>query len=182
MIDRAAFTSAMAALATALPASRPITEATYEVYWRACGELSDAEFQRGAEACLRRCRFFPVPAELLEAGRPAVDPAAEAGRALQRAVRLSEYSPVIGTWYSAERIRHELGEAAYQAFHACGGSSALRQLDDEFHGARVRKDFVECFIRIARRDRRLALPEPREPDLTPEPVRALIAGIAGGPA
>lgn len=166
MRDHAAFASSMTALALALP-GREITEPMLEVYWRALTSLTDAEFQRAAGEALRRSKFFPVPAELLEWGRPhAVDPVATAARTLARAELLTEYCPNSGTWWSGERIRKEIGEAAYQAFHACGGSPGFRQIDDPYHGPGVRKAFVECYLRVVRLEPRFALPTP---DVTGSP-------------
>jgi hypothetical protein len=177
--DRAAFTSTMAALSTALPtAGRPITEATFEVYWRALAPLSDAEFQRGAEVCLRRCRFFPVPSELLDAGRPVTDSAADAFRVMNRALLLTDYDPEGGTTWRIQRLREELGEATAQAFLACGGAPAFRQYDSPFHGAAIRKAFMESYQRSVLLEPQLALPA--GPDRTPNRLRELVAETSAG--
>lgn len=177
MTDRPAFAAAMAGLALALP-GRELSDALLELYWRALADLDDHEFARAAETAIRRCRFFPTPAELLGFARPPrVDSHAAAGRVYLQAQGLTEYCPNTGTWWSAERIRATLGEAAYQAFHACGGSAGFRLAEDPYHGPRVRREFVECFQRVVAAEPQAALPAPSRLDRTPEPVRVLSAGI-----
>lgn len=165
MIDKKRFSSVMLSLSLALKMyGRELSAELQQVYWNALQDLTDDEFEFAAAVVMRRDTEFPTPSQLLEiAHPPAEDPVTAAARTMDKALSLTEYCPRTGTWWSGERIRHALGEAAYQAFHACGGSAAFRQVDDPYHGARVRRDFVECYQRVLRADPLTSLPASRTP-------------------
>lgn len=172
MTDFPAFCSTMAALATALPSGRQLTEATYEVYWRACAELTDEQFQHGAEVCLKRCKFFPVPVELLEAGRPNDVPllASEAWVWLLRRARKGDLAD-----RSLEATTAEIwGECAARALVLIGGGREIRGAWEARDEHWLRKAFVEAFADAAFADPTSL--EPRPLDATPEAVKALVAG------
>jgi hypothetical protein len=165
MTDKKRFASVMLSMSLALKMyGRELSTELQQVYWNALQDLTDDQFEFAAAVVMRRDTEFPTPSQLLEIARPpAEDPQATAARMLDKALMLSEHCPHSGTWWSGERIRHTLGEAAYQAFHACGGSPAFRQVEDPYHGARVRRDFVECYMRVMRADPLTCLPVARTP-------------------
>lgn len=156
---------------------RELTDPMRDVYWRALATLTDDDFERAAEIILRSDTDFPPPARFLDVLRP--DAEAEAGRALARAWMLGkEVLPGEGCWWSAEKIRAEVGPAAAEAFHACGGSSAFKDVDSEYHGAGIRKAFIAAYRREVQLDVARALPAgPNTPALTTGQLLALASGM-----
>ena len=170
----------MLALAAGLKMyGRELDEVTTETYWRALADLTDDEFEAAAQAILRRETEFPPPAVILAVARPRTDPAAEAHRMLARAWSVGrEVIPGNGCWWSGEKIRTELGRAAYEAFHACGGSAAFRDLDDPFHGPRIRREFAEAWQRVVAQEPAAALPAPGAAPQLPPPAEPLVLRVA----
>lgn len=154
-MTRERFAAVMATLSV-LP-GRDVTEPLLEVYWRVLGDLSDAEMEGAATKALRSCRFLPTPAELLALARPR-NLAAEAGRVFEAVKALADYSPRAGDVWSETKIRIALGEAAADAFAACGGSAALRHGDEVW----TRKHFVEAYQAHPPADPPPALPASRK--------------------
>lgn len=167
MKDRQRFSSTMLSLAAALKMyGKELTTATQEVYWTALGDLTDEEFQRAAALLIRRETEFPPPVMFLDVIRPS-NPTADASRALARAWELGkQVIPGQGCWWSGDAIREKVGPAAYEAFHACGGSSAFQNLDSEYHGPRIRRDFIEAYQSQVAAGPQRALPAPTAPLLT----------------
>lgn len=179
MKDEARFASIMASMALVLPMfGRELTADLQEIYWRALATLTDEEFETAAHALMRTETQFPPPARFLDVIRP-TNLTAEANRALARAWDLGkQVMPGHGCWWSGDAIREKVGPAAYEAFHACGGSSAFQQLDSEYHGAGIRKLFVEAYRSqvAAAPERALPAPSPETQLLTAGQVLALAAG------
>lgn len=177
MKDEARFASVMASMALVLPMfGRELTPDLQEIYWQALAALSDDEFETAAHALMRTETQFPPPARFLDVIRP-TNLTADATRALGRAWDLGkQVLPGQGCWWSGDAIREKVGQAAYEAFHACGGSSAFRDLDSEYHGPGIRKAFVEAYRNqvAADPDRALPLPKPELPQLSTGQV--LLAG------
>jgi hypothetical protein len=161
MKDEARFASVMASMALVLPMyGRELTADLQEIYWHALAGLSDQEFETAAHALMRTETQFPPPARFLDVVRP-TNPTADATRALARAWEFGkQVIPGQGCWWSGDAIREKVGPAAYEAFHACGGSSAFQNLDSEYHGPGIRKAFVEAYEQATRNDPRTALPSP----------------------
>ena len=175
MKDRKRFGSVMLSLSVSLKMyGRELTDAMRDVYWTALADLSDDEFERAAAVLIRRETEFPPPALFLEVARPQRDLAAEAFQVLNRCLLLTTYDPEGGTSWSGRQIQAEVSQAAYEAFHACGGAPSFRLYDDPIHGPRVRREFVECYQRMVRSDTQLALPGGSD-----RPVAALAAYTAG---
>ena len=183
MNDRARFASTMASLALSLPMyGRTLTRELQEVYWAALRGLSDAEFQRAAEVLLTTEKEFPPPARffavLLEG-----DPQADAQRALNAAWRAGrQLTPGQGSWWSGPAILAQVGRAAYEAFHACGGSAAFALVDSEFHGPGIRKAWAEAYRNQVEADPMRALPAPRVEALPPGPDQLALEGEVGAAA
>lgn len=177
MNDRAAFASTLLAMSLAMKMyGRELTGELQKVYWKALEPLSDAEFQRAAEILLRRETEFPPPALFLEAARPSGDPAALAGAALRAVIICQGKHPRSREWYAGAHVQRDLGEAAYQAFHAAGGYQAIEEASDEYHGPGIRRRFMECYERIIKVDPAAATPPPALPPPPPEMAR-ITAGI-----
>jgi hypothetical protein len=175
MRDRKRFASTMLSLSLSLKMyGRELSGPMQEVYWTALADLTDEEFARAAEVLIRRETEFPPPAMFLAVARPQRDLAAEAFQVLNRCLLLTTYDPEGGTSWSGRQIQAEVSQAAYEAFHACGGAPAFRLYDDPIHGPRVRREFVECYQRVVRSDAQLALPGDSD-----RPVAALAAYTAG---
>lgn len=158
---RARFAELMLAMSLSLKLyGRELSKEMQDAYWAALRDMSDAEFERAAMVLLRRETEFPPPSLFLEVARP-VD-SADAHRAMIRAWNAGrQIIPGEGSWWSGEAIRAAEGEAAYQAFHACGGSAAFRDMDDPFHGPRIRREWAECWQQQVRDEPAKALPAPR---------------------
>lgn len=162
MKDKKRFASTMLSLSLALKMfGRDLDEELQLVYWRALEDLSDDEFERAAAILILRETEFPQPALFLEVARPKADGAAEAFRLMCKAwFAGKEYDPESGSSWSAIKIRAALGEGAYEAFHACGGSEGFRLMDDDYHGPGIRRAFADSYQRVTRADPRKALPQP----------------------
>lgn len=167
MKNPARFAKGMLALSLSLKMyGRELSDPMQEVYWRALSDLSDDEFEQAATVLLRRETEFPPPAMFLEVVR-VNDSNADAHRALMLAWNAGkQVIPGEGCWWSGALIREKVGPAAYEAFHACGGSSAFRDLDNEYHGPRIRREFMECYRTAVATDSTRALPEASTPLLT----------------
>lgn len=46
---------------------RTLTAELLGIYWRVLKDIPDEEVDRTVEECLRRCKFFPKPADIWEA-------------------------------------------------------------------------------------------------------------------
>lgn len=183
MKNKKRFASTMLSLAAVLKMyGKELTEPIQAVYWKALADLTDDEFEQAAAVLIRRETEFPPPALFLDVARPKADPAGEAHRVMLQAWNAGKQTiPGEGCWWSADAIRAEVGEAAYEAFHACGGSSAFRDIDNEFHGPRIRREFMECYERVVLTDPAKALPSgPERPALTTGEAKrtALRQGVA----
>lgn len=185
MTDRERFASVMLSLSLALQMyGRELTKAMQDVYWKALAGVSDDELEAAAQIVIRSDKEFPSPARLLELARPPVESAAQAHRVMALAWEAGrQVIPGQGTWWSGVVIREKIGEAAYEAFHACGGSAAFRDMDDPYHGSRIRREFVECWRRVVMREPatalrsleyRPALPAPAQPALAFKPPKQFL--------
>lgn len=162
MKDRERFAKLMLALSLSLKMyGRELTGPMQEAYWVALSDLSDAEFEQAATVLLRRETEFPPPALFREIAKPKPDIAAEAFRVMEQAMDLTDYHPERGTYWRGQRIREELSEAAYQAFHACGGSNGFRDAESPYHGPRIRREFCEAYQRVTEADPTTLLPAPK---------------------
>lgn len=183
MKDRKRFTSTMLALSAALKMyGKECTTEMQGVYWSALKDLTDDEFERAAQVLIRRETEFPPPAMFLEVARPQEDGASAAHQAMLAAWNAGrQVIPGQGSWFSGDLIRSQVGVAAYEAFHACGGSSAFALMDDEFHGPRIRREFAECYQRAVAGDPGKTLPtEPTRPALTTGAILQAAAEIEAG--
>jgi hypothetical protein len=142
---------------------KELTAAMQEVYWTALRDLSDEEFQRAAAVLIRRETEFPPPAMFLEVAHPEMNNKAMAFRAMMQAWWAGRvYDPESGGSWSGEQIRAACGEASYQGYLACGGSSGFQQMDDEYHGPGIRKAFMECYTQQVRANPATSLPQPTD--------------------
>lgn len=95
--DRYEFATCLTACQEALNRKPPLTEAAIEIYWSALADLSIEEFRLGLSRHCRSSRFFPSPADILEAVRgPAEDRALRAWSRVEKAIeRHGAYESVV---------------------------------------------------------------------------------------
>lgn len=168
MKNRERFASTMLSMSLVLKMfGKEFDNAFQEVYWNALAPLTDVDFQRAAEILMRRETEFPPPALFFEVLRTE-DAGAQAHRALMAAWNHGKQTiPGEGCWWSGALILEHVGPAAHEAFHACGGSTAFRDMDSEYHGPRIRREFVESYRASVAIDPARALPAgPQAPLLT----------------
>ena len=120
-----------------------------KVYHAACLDLTDEDVLAAARLAVRSCRFFPVPAELLEFVRPkaSLEAAAreEASAAYQRVLDCNTYTPEGGACWSYRQIADEVGVEAAEAFIAAGGNSGFAWAD--VSGASIRHArFIAAYL------------------------------------
>jgi hypothetical protein len=90
MTTRETFLAAMAVLFAAF--DKPLTDLATEAYWLALQSLTPDEIQGATARALARCKFCPVPSELLTlAGKNQDAEVAEAWGAVRRAIDKHDY-------------------------------------------------------------------------------------------
>jgi len=120
-----------------------------KVYHAALTDLADEDVLAAARLAVRSCKWFPVPAELLEFVRPkaSLEAAAreEAAAAYQRVLDCNTYTPEAGACWSYRQIADEVGPEAAEAFIAAGGNQAFAWAD--VAGASIRHArFVAAYL------------------------------------
>jgi hypothetical protein len=76
--------------------NEPVTAARVTGYCLALDDLPFADVQRGVDAALKECRFFPKPAEIRTLGSAALVDAAWVNRMLSEAISGKDVGPFVG--------------------------------------------------------------------------------------
>lgn len=160
-----AFQRGMAQL-TAMWPDRSPSPATVAVYAEALSHLHDTTFLAAIGRCLRECRFFPVPAEILS--------------------RVDELLTDAGCLPDAPEVAWQRVQSAIRGYYPgspsgldggvlsivrqMGGVHNLAMAEGEYEQARQRKEFLALYAEARRRIVYLtpealgqALPAPRQP-------------------
>lgn len=157
------FDRGMAELVANWPDRKP-TEMTFAVYREALDEMSDSVFEAAVMACIRGCKFFPVPAEIREKALEVLGAAGQLppdGEAAWETVlaSLKNYSTEhgwAGPWRDGLRLYDgecPLSDEVMAAVNAAGGLRRIATCD--MHElAFCRRDFLASYD--ARRQRTLA--------------------------
>lgn len=127
----------MALAALAETHNREVTETTVEAYHLALGDSFDPESWTAAVVhVMRTCRFWPTPADFLDALNPEADTEAIVGAVIVAVTdgRYREYDPNGSRW-NTRRMRDELGEAAVEAWLEAGGAAAFDTIESSKFGA-----------------------------------------------
>lgn len=117
-----------------------------KAYSLALSDLADHELVSAAVIVSRRCKFFPTPAEVLEAVRPAISEAvaseASANEAFVGVLAAYERGEQVGP----REIRERWGQEAAHAFLCAGGTSAFEWCEPGRDQAFRQKRFVEGYV------------------------------------
>lgn len=120
----------LAILSEAKP-EREITEHTLTVYAMALDDVEDADLRVATTRALKRCRFFPSPAELRDFIGANKAPAVDVEAVIEQIKGLAEWLPTTGTIPPrVDEVRRKLGESVARAYASCGGGFRLLQGND----------------------------------------------------
>lgn len=135
-------TRGMALLAEAFP-HREVTKATLRLYATMLADLDDDEFEAAVKAHIRRGKFFPTVAELVELARPAPT-AVDIGPLFAKIELRALLSTSLG------RITREFGPDVRSAILAAGGLEEFRRLDTGNNRAFVFRRFSDALTEMHR--------------------------------
>jgi len=123
-------------------------------YWDTLQDrMTDEQFLAACER-LETADWFPTPARILTAGRPALAVVENATDVTlyERVVACQSYNPHSGSGYSQRQVAAELGAVAAALFQAAGGAPAfLAALRNPEREPFVRRDFLQA-ARAVRED------------------------------
>jgi len=137
-----ALTQGMAMLAEAFP-HREVTRATMRLYGVMLADLDDDEFSHGVKVCIRKAKYFPSVAELVEAARPAPN-AMELGQLFAKI----ELRACLNA--SLEQIARELGSDVRRCIVAVGGLNEFKRLDQGNNRPFLLRRFIEAMVETHR--------------------------------
>lgn len=162
----------MAVLGATFP--RDITPELVAIYADALHELTDAELEQALRRAVGTCRFFPVPAELLELAGTRRAAAVDIEAVLERIRGLFSYLPTRGdTPPSVGRVRDALGDGIAQAYGSVGGGDRLYS-GNETTRSIARRDFAEEIKGAIRDLGAAAVLEPMQKPLALPPAESLV--------
>lgn len=125
--------------------NEPVTEPRVAAYFEVLKALSIEEVESGVKACLAGCRFFPKPADILEAvngNAKEREATLEAQAAGAWAVAFDECDHAVGRRFEDSTIHHVV--------KALGGWVDFSNMTEE-EVPFVRKDFIRLYLEYAKR-------------------------------
>lgn len=145
MIDRLAFAKVMGGFADRI--GRALAPETSDMYYDVLSSaLSTDEFLAGARIVFRSHSYntWPAPQQFIDAGRPAVVPALDAGEAFERVLEIVNRTTRTPNWSDRLTEVLALGPVVERAFRAAGGRRDMENapLDSVPF---IRRRFVEAY-------------------------------------
>lgn len=153
MIDKLAFAKVMGGFADRI--GRALAPETAEMYFDVLNDaLSTEEFLAGARIVFRSHAYntWPAPQQFIDAGRPAIIPALDAGEAFERVIEIVNRTTQTPNWSDRLREILLLGPVVERAFRAAGGRRDTEHIPVESVPF-VRRRFVEAYEHAAEADR-----------------------------
>ena len=146
-MNRLTFSEGMALLSATWPDRSPSAQTT-AAYWLALSHLDDTTFTEAVTRCLRECRFFPAPAELLDRAEAALT---TAGRLPEDAETVwSRVMDSAKRWHPAVGPTMWFNEDTERALRDVGGLRAVALAGDD-DVRFTRKDFMARYGTYRRR-------------------------------
>lgn len=157
----------IAILSEAFP-HRELSEYTVPTYSLALDEIDDATLELATKRAIKRCRFFPSPAELRDLVGANASDSIDLEPILERIRGLFSYLPNSGDQPPrVDAVRRELGDAIAAAYGTLGGGERLFSANETTR-AIARREFADELRAIART-------QPAALQLPPASARALPA-------
>jgi hypothetical protein len=170
-VERNTFTQGMSMLAATWPDRSPSAQTT-AAYWLALSHLDDTTFGEAVTRCLRECRFFPAPAELLSRAETALTSAGRLPMEPESAWRI--VADLSRNWHPAMLAPEWPDADISRTVRELGGLRRIALSDDD--GVTwIRKEFVARYGEYRRR--RIA--EDISLMSQPLPERAATPALAG---
>lgn len=146
-MERTTFTQGMNMLAATWPDRSPSAQTT-AAYWMALSHLDDSTFGEAVKRCLRECRFFPAPAELLARAETALTTAGLLPIEPESAWRL--VAEIARGWHPAMLVPEWPDEAIGRTVRELGGLRRIALSDDDAV-TWIRKEFIARYGEYRRR-------------------------------
>jgi hypothetical protein len=127
--------------------NRDISPELSAVYaqWLAAARCTAEEFIAGATRAVAELEFFPSAKQILELGRPELDPSTAAGEVFVAVLKLRKYIVPHGMRLALDDVEAELGSTACRALVSIGGPSRVIGLSDESFPF-VLREFTRAYV------------------------------------